>query len=233
MRSGFTLIELLVVLGVLATVSSGVVAMIDPIDKLRQANDAKVINDVAQVATDAAVSAEEATVSAARAEAEATDEAVPDAEATGVEDAVEERAENAARKLLLADSKHIPARRAADVLRLRSGQRLDHKPIQVRSAREAVDDKTACKNPKQFPPGSATNEPNARKTASTDPSDNQSRSPCSSNGTAEGSCPTNRQEHNDHATRLHKCECSNRTGYPQGKCKAVLHNGRSKHRTRS
>ena len=51
MRSGFTLIELLVVLGVLATVSSGVVAMIDPIDKLRQANDAKVINDVAQVAT--------------------------------------------------------------------------------------------------------------------------------------------------------------------------------------
>lgn len=51
MRQGLTLIELLVVLGVLATLSSGMVALIDPLDKVRQATDAKVLNDLSQVAT--------------------------------------------------------------------------------------------------------------------------------------------------------------------------------------
>ncbi len=51
MRQGLTLIELLVVMGVLATLASGVVALIDPTDKLRQASDAKVLNDVSQLTT--------------------------------------------------------------------------------------------------------------------------------------------------------------------------------------
>lgn len=50
-RVGFTLIELLVVIGVLAVIAAGVVALIDPVDKLSQANDAKVQNDVGQLAT--------------------------------------------------------------------------------------------------------------------------------------------------------------------------------------
>ena len=48
---GFTLIELLVVIGVLAVIAAGIVALIDPVDKLAQANDAKVQNDVGQIAT--------------------------------------------------------------------------------------------------------------------------------------------------------------------------------------
>lgn len=50
-NEGFTLIELLVVIGVLAVVASGVVALINPQDKIRQANDAKIINDIGQLAT--------------------------------------------------------------------------------------------------------------------------------------------------------------------------------------
>lgn len=50
-NSGFTLIELLVVIGVLAVVAAGVVALINPQDKLRQARDAKVQSDIGQIAT--------------------------------------------------------------------------------------------------------------------------------------------------------------------------------------
>lgn len=50
-KKGFTLIELLVVIGVLAVIAAGVVALINPQDKLMQANDAKVQNDIGQVAT--------------------------------------------------------------------------------------------------------------------------------------------------------------------------------------
>ena len=50
-RVGFTLIELLVVIGVLGVIAAGVVALIDPVDKLAQANDAKAQNDVSQIAT--------------------------------------------------------------------------------------------------------------------------------------------------------------------------------------
>lgn len=50
-KKGFTLIELLVVIGVLAVIASGVVALINPQDKIRQANDSKVQNDVGQIAT--------------------------------------------------------------------------------------------------------------------------------------------------------------------------------------
>ena len=50
-RKGFTLIELLVVIGVLAVIASGVVALIDPVDKIAQANDSKVQNDLGQIAT--------------------------------------------------------------------------------------------------------------------------------------------------------------------------------------
>lgn len=50
-RFGFTLIELLVVIGVLAVVAAGVVALINPRDKILQANDSKVKNDVGQLAT--------------------------------------------------------------------------------------------------------------------------------------------------------------------------------------
>ena len=51
LRKGFTLIELLVTIGILAVVAAGVVALIDPVDKNRQAQDTKVISDIGQVAT--------------------------------------------------------------------------------------------------------------------------------------------------------------------------------------
>lgn len=51
MKKGFTLIELLVVIGVLAVIAAGVVALINPQDKIMQANDAKITNDVGQLAT--------------------------------------------------------------------------------------------------------------------------------------------------------------------------------------
>jgi len=48
---GFTLIELLVTIGVLAVVAAGVIAAIDPLDKMRQARDAGVQSDISSVAT--------------------------------------------------------------------------------------------------------------------------------------------------------------------------------------
>lgn len=50
-KKGFTLIELLVVIGVLAVLMAGVVALIDPVDKNRQANDAVMQSLVANAAT--------------------------------------------------------------------------------------------------------------------------------------------------------------------------------------
>ena len=48
---GFTLIELLVTIGVLAVVAAGVIAAIDPLDKMKQGRDAKVQSDISSVAT--------------------------------------------------------------------------------------------------------------------------------------------------------------------------------------
>lgn len=50
MKKGFTLIELLVVIAVLAVLAAGVFVAIDPIDKINAANDAKVQNDIGQIA---------------------------------------------------------------------------------------------------------------------------------------------------------------------------------------
>lgn len=50
MRKGFTLIELLVVIAVLAVLAAGVFVAIDPVDKINAANDAKVQNDIGQIA---------------------------------------------------------------------------------------------------------------------------------------------------------------------------------------
>ena len=50
-KKGFTLIELLVTIGILAVVAAGVVALINPGDKLRQASDAKVQSDISQLVT--------------------------------------------------------------------------------------------------------------------------------------------------------------------------------------
>ena len=51
MKKGFTLIELLVVIGIMAVIAAGVVALIDPLEKTRQANDANVQNAIGQLAT--------------------------------------------------------------------------------------------------------------------------------------------------------------------------------------
>lgn len=51
MKKGFTLIELLVVIGIMAVIAAGVVALIDPLEKTRQANDANAQNAIGQVAT--------------------------------------------------------------------------------------------------------------------------------------------------------------------------------------
>jgi len=50
-KKGFTLIELLVVMGVLAVLAAGLVVAINPADKLKAANDAKVQSDISQIAT--------------------------------------------------------------------------------------------------------------------------------------------------------------------------------------
>ncbi|OGD00273.1 hypothetical protein A2701_02285 [Candidatus Amesbacteria bacterium RIFCSPHIGHO2_01_FULL_47_34] len=50
-KRGFTLIELLVVIGVLAVIAAGVVALINPQDKIAQANDTRVLNDIGQYGT--------------------------------------------------------------------------------------------------------------------------------------------------------------------------------------
>ncbi len=46
LQKGFTLIELLVVIGILSILVVGLIVAINPQDKLRQANDSRVINDV-------------------------------------------------------------------------------------------------------------------------------------------------------------------------------------------
>ena len=48
-KKGFTLIELLVVLGILAVLVGGVVALINPAEKLAQANDVTAQNKVAEI----------------------------------------------------------------------------------------------------------------------------------------------------------------------------------------
>jgi len=50
LKKGFTLIELLVTIGILAVVAAGVVALINPLEKNRQAQDAKVFSDIGQMA---------------------------------------------------------------------------------------------------------------------------------------------------------------------------------------
>lgn len=47
---GFTLVELLVVMGVLATLIAGLVVLINPVDRQRQANDTAVMQAMGQVA---------------------------------------------------------------------------------------------------------------------------------------------------------------------------------------
>ncbi len=51
LKRAFTLIELLVVIGILAVLMAGVVALIDPVDKNRAANDAQMQSLVANAAT--------------------------------------------------------------------------------------------------------------------------------------------------------------------------------------
>lgn len=51
MKRGFTLIELLVVIGVLAVIAAGVVALINPLEKNRQAQDARVFSDIGQMSS--------------------------------------------------------------------------------------------------------------------------------------------------------------------------------------
>ncbi|OGH34018.1 MAG: hypothetical protein A3A47_04835 [Candidatus Levybacteria bacterium RIFCSPLOWO2_01_FULL_37_20] len=54
LQKGFTLIELLVVIAVLAVLATGVLVLIDPVDKIAQANDSKVENDVGAIGRAAA-----------------------------------------------------------------------------------------------------------------------------------------------------------------------------------
>ncbi len=48
-KKGFTLVELLVVIGVLGVLAAGLVVVINPADKIAQANDAKIKNDMSQI----------------------------------------------------------------------------------------------------------------------------------------------------------------------------------------
>lgn len=50
-NKGFTLIELLVVIAVLGVLAAGVIVAINPLKRMQQANDAKIRNDVGQIAT--------------------------------------------------------------------------------------------------------------------------------------------------------------------------------------
>jgi len=43
---GFTLIELLIVIAIMGILAAGILVAIDPVDKINQANDAKVQNDI-------------------------------------------------------------------------------------------------------------------------------------------------------------------------------------------
>ena len=47
--SGFTLIELLVVIGILGILAAVLIVLIDPGDKIKSANDSKVLNDVREI----------------------------------------------------------------------------------------------------------------------------------------------------------------------------------------
>jgi len=50
-QKGFTLIELLIVIAVLGVLAAAVVTAINPAKRIKQANDAKIKNDVGQLAT--------------------------------------------------------------------------------------------------------------------------------------------------------------------------------------
>ncbi len=45
-QKGFTLIELLIVIAILGVLAAGILVAIDPVDKINQANDSKVQNDI-------------------------------------------------------------------------------------------------------------------------------------------------------------------------------------------
>ncbi len=49
-QKGFTLIELLVVIAVLGVLAAGVLTAINPLKRIQQANDAKIKNDIGQIA---------------------------------------------------------------------------------------------------------------------------------------------------------------------------------------
>lgn len=49
--SGFTLIELLIVIAILGILAAGLLIAIDPAEKIKQANDTKVMNDISQTAS--------------------------------------------------------------------------------------------------------------------------------------------------------------------------------------
>lgn len=51
LKKGFTLIELLVVIAVMAVIASAVIVLINPLDKIKAANDSKVQSDIGQIAT--------------------------------------------------------------------------------------------------------------------------------------------------------------------------------------
>lgn len=48
-RRGFTLIELLIVIAILGILAAGILVAVDPVDKINQANDSKVQNDVSGI----------------------------------------------------------------------------------------------------------------------------------------------------------------------------------------
>lgn len=50
MRKAFTLIELLIVISILAVISAGMMVLIDPVEKINQANDSKIQSDIGQLA---------------------------------------------------------------------------------------------------------------------------------------------------------------------------------------
>lgn len=50
-QKGFTLIELLIVIAILGVLAAAVVTAINPVKKIKQANDAKIKNDIGQIAT--------------------------------------------------------------------------------------------------------------------------------------------------------------------------------------
>jgi prepilin-type N-terminal cleavage/methylation domain-containing protein len=51
LRKAFTLIELLVVIGIMAVLAAGVITLINPVEKTRQANDAQIQNSIGEFAT--------------------------------------------------------------------------------------------------------------------------------------------------------------------------------------